>query len=138
MTRLITTTHITPFRINSPALTRRERVAFNRYFSSYRVRIEHAFGILKEKLPSLKSLSIRIKDTRNHKFACTWIRVCCILHNILLPYYDEEDISLGRNYRNQEVGADEEEEMSENENEAEGEAKRIALVELIDERRSDI
>ena len=78
------TTVITPFRKNSKQLNASARKDFNRFFSSYRVRVEHTFGIMKEKLPSLKKLAIKIIDQRSHKFACDWIRVCCILHNILL------------------------------------------------------
>ena len=89
----LTTTVITPFRQNSKVLTAKKRASFNRFLSSKRVRIEHSFGVMKEKFPSLKCLKIRIKDEASHKFACTWIRVCCILHNILLPHYDEEDLS---------------------------------------------
>lgn len=86
------TTVITPFRKNSRQLNASARKDFNRFFSSYRVRVEHTFGIMKERLASLKKLSIKITDQRSHKFACDWIRVCCILHNILLPLYDEEDL----------------------------------------------
>ncbi|XP_037044303.1 uncharacterized protein LOC119080152 [Bradysia coprophila] len=88
----LSSTVITPFRKNSKQLTAKSRRDFNRYFSTYRVRIEHVFGIMKEKFPSLKSLSIRITDARSHELACTWIRVCCILHNVLLPHYDDEDL----------------------------------------------
>lgn len=83
---------IASFRKNSKELIAASRKDFNRYFSSYRVRAEHLFGIMKEKLPSMKKLNIRITNAKSHELACTWIRVCCILLNILLPLYDKEDL----------------------------------------------
>lgn len=126
----LTTTVITPFRKNSTELTPHQRTAFNRYLSSYRVRIEHVFGILKEKLSSCKSLSIRISDKKSHKFACTWIRVCCILYNILLPHFDHEDLA-PRSY-NESQDANHEN-VNDDDFDEEAKSKRIALAELIAE-----
>lgn len=128
----LTTTVITPFRENSKALTAGKRASFNRFFSSKRVRIEHCFGVMKEKLTSLKCLSIKIKDEESHKFACTWIRVCCILHNILLPHYDEQDYASALRSDNFRVAKEYE---SMDQDEEDGEAKRIALVETLMERK---
>lgn len=128
----LTTTVITPFRRNSKALTAPKRASFNRLLSSKRVRIEHLFGVMKEKLPSLKCLSIKIKDEKSQKYACSWIRVCCILHNVLLPFYDEEDFAPTLHDVNL-AGVDEEGESVDND-EKDGEAKRIALLETIAER----
>lgn len=127
----LTTTVITPFRQNSTALTPRKRTRFNRMLSSKRVRIEHCFGVMKEKLASLKCLSVKIKDEKSHKFACTWIRVCCILHNILLPHYDEEDFACTHDAN---FGIVVEEGECMDENEKEGEAKQIALSEILAEQ----
>lgn len=82
---------VTPFRTNATVRTAKERKSFNRYFSSYRVRIEHTFGLLKNKFASLKEIRIRIKDKESHRAVCTWIRACCLLHNILLPFIDPVD-----------------------------------------------
>lgn len=132
----LTTTVITPFRKNSTALTPAIRTKFNKYFSSFRVRIEHLFGILKERFASLYSLAIKVHDKASHKYACDWIHVCCILHNILIPHLDEEDWNNIAEFREQ---------RGNNDNVAEGEddydddldglaeAKRIALAELITE-----
>lgn len=77
---------ITPYRRNTAELPREETEKFNRYFSSYRVRIENCFGALKERFGSLKELRQRLKSEQNHKECCQWIMVCCILHNALLEY----------------------------------------------------
>lgn len=128
----LTTTVITPFRKNSTDLTAKQRKAFNRYLSTYRVRIEHVFGILKEKLPSLKLLNIKISDAESHKFACTWIRVCCILYNILKPYFDGEDLAIARNW---DQGQNDDQEFENivdvHDGDYEARCKRIALAELI-------
>lgn len=128
----LTTTVITPFRLNSTVLQSKQRASFNRFFSSKRVRIEHGFGVMKEKLPSLKCLSIKIKDPQSHKFACTWIRVCCILHNILLPHYDQQDLSLLSQGGNYNSSYEVHEHLDEDDED--GEAKRVALVQIISAR----
>lgn len=124
----LTTTVVTPFRKNSTELTAQRRSAFNKYLSTYRVRIEHLFGILKEKFSSLKLLSVKISDAKSHKFACTWVRVCCLLYNILLPHFDQEDLEPKNWIQSQE---DDEYEGDENQDEA-AKSKRIALVQLIE------
>lgn len=130
----LTCTVVTPFRDNSQALSKAKRASFNRAISSKRVRIEHCFGVMKEKLPSLKCLPVKIKDEKSYKFACDWIRVCCILHNILLPHYDNEDYSAIEGYNAGEV--DEGEVTGLNDGESDGEAKRIALYHTIADRIS--
>lgn len=82
---------------------------------------------MKEKLSSLKKLSIRITDARSHEFACTWIRVCCILHNILLPIYDEEDLQ----YPNSPPNTVEECDDNSDDEDNDGQLKRIAIFEVI-------
>jgi hypothetical protein len=54
-------------------------------FSSYRVRIEHCNGVLKEKFSSLKELKLKIKTAKDNEKAVDWIVVCIILYNITLP-----------------------------------------------------
>lgn len=82
-------TIITPFRKNS---TEPESMtnSFNKLHSKYRVRIEHCFGILKERFGSLKELRMRLIDARSSVHACNWIRACCILHNFIIDC--KEDI----------------------------------------------
>lgn len=85
----LTTRIITPFRSNSSTLTAVQRAKFNEFFSSKRVRIENIFGILKQIFPSLESLPMQV-SSKTHRFACTWIRVCFILYNIIRPHFDED------------------------------------------------
>ncbi|KAI8126643.1 Protein ALP1-like [Lucilia cuprina] len=80
----LSSTLITPYRINSNQMDVQKRKQFNRRHSKYRVRIEHCFGMLIEKFNSLKGLKMRINSSQSHLFSCQWIVVCCILHNILL------------------------------------------------------
>jgi hypothetical protein len=81
---------LTPFRNNSTEGLREKR-EFNKYFASYRVKIECVFGIMKETFGSLKGLRIRIRNNEGHKQACNWIRACCVLYNIVLPAIDESE-----------------------------------------------
>lgn len=127
------TTVITPFRKNSTQLTHAARKDFNRYFSSYRVRVEHVFGIMKEKFPSCKKLNIRIIDAKSHEFACTWIRACCILHNMLMPHYDEEDLTYDLSPRNRSEQPDDVSDGDEDEDDA-AVQKRNALFHVINEQ----
>lgn len=125
------TTVMTPFRKNSNQLNASARKDFNRFFSSYRVRVEHTYGIMKEKLPSLKKLPIKINDRRSHQFACDWIRVCCILHNMLLPLYDEEDLQFSSH--SEPRTAEQHDDSSEDEDDA-AQIKRNALYEVLSEQ----
>lgn len=83
-------TVITPFRKNStePDIMKN---AFNKLHSKYRVRIEHCFGILKERFGSMKELRMRLSDARSSAYACKWVTICCILHNFIIDC--NEDIS---------------------------------------------
>lgn len=76
----LSTTVITPFRRNSSE-AENVKNRFNKLHSKYRVRIEHCFGMLKERFGSLKELRLRLMNAESSRFACKWITVCCILHN---------------------------------------------------------
>jgi len=120
---------ITPFRSNNTSLTSVQKAKFNKFFSSKRVRIEHVFGILKQIFCSLYCLSTHVSNT-SYEFVCIWIRVCCILYNILRPQLDDEDIQayMQRNVINAN-GHDEVGLLVEPSDIAE--AKRIALYNVI-------
>lgn len=124
------TTVMTPFRKNATTLNRERREAFNKYFSSFRVRIEHFYGILKEIFPCLYNLNVRIHDETSHRIACDWVRVCCILYNILRPHIDLSDYVVNVN-SNEEDDEDEDEDFVVDDD---AESKRIALVQLIEEK----
>ncbi|KAI8115356.1 Protein ANTAGONIST OF LIKE HETEROCHROMATIN PROTEIN 1 [Lucilia cuprina] len=88
---------ITPYRSNSRQLDKNAQIAFNLRHSKYRVRVEHCFGILKERFGSLKQLRMRLANKNSHKLCCDWFLVCCILHNILIddcPRFNETDLIL--------------------------------------------
>lgn len=123
---------MTPFRNNSTALTLAERAKFNKYFSSFRVRVEHSFGVLKERFCSLYGLPIRVHDKQSHKYACDWIYVCCVLHNIMIPYYDEDDwVDVNEHFRRVQSQDEEVNEELEDVYDDLAEAKRIALAEIV-------
>lgn len=126
------TTVMTPYRRNSNALTPERRTAYNKYFSSYRVRIEHCFGVLKEIFASLYNLPLRIINAESNEYACSWVRVCCILYNILRPHLTEEGLNLNINARNNDEDNDEADNNRRDDPEAE--SKRMALVQIIEEK----
>ena len=81
---------MTPYKM--PIARQPSQKAFNRAHSVERVKIEHAFGVLKARWPSLKGLWIRIGDdvVRDHLRVANWIMACLVLHNFL-SLRDEED-----------------------------------------------
>ncbi|OXA45193.1 putative nuclease HARBI1 [Folsomia candida] len=82
---------ITPFKNNASTGTTAERRRFNKYFSGFRVKIECCFGIIKETFESLKELRIRVDRSNGHTLACSWIRGCIILYNILKDSFTESE-----------------------------------------------
>lgn len=73
---------ITPYKDNGH-LTRAQ-IQFNIKLSSGRVRIEHTFGILKQRFRQLYYCKLR-----GIKKLCHFIRACCVLHNIA----NEDDLN---------------------------------------------
>lgn len=94
----LTSTLITPFRANATTVNTAQKSDFNKLLSKYRVRIEHCFGILKERFNSLKELKLQIRDRASIKLACRWIQVCGILHNILIDQNDNNFSTPEENY----------------------------------------
>jgi len=68
-----------------------QRRRFNKHLSAARVKIEHRFGALKSRFPSLTSLPIYIRRAKDHKKACQWIVACCTLHNMILTIDGNDD-----------------------------------------------
>ena len=75
---------------------------------------------------SLKELRIKICNKTSHEFACQWILVCCILHNIILPYLSPEDLQFPNVLLDQE-------EFSTLPDDSKGDLKRKALFYLLNE-----
>ncbi|XP_062556348.1 putative nuclease HARBI1 [Armigeres subalbatus] len=127
----LTTTVITPYRINATERTTEDRNQFNKTLSKYRIRIEHCFGLMKERFNSLKELKISAKNDESIKQACRWILVCAIIQNILIESGEEED-----NFEPPEAAhdnAEQEGEVNVTSTPNEGELKRRALLEIIKE-----
>ena len=66
--------------------------AFNYALSVPRVKIEHAFGILKARWPSLRDVPIRIGEDvdAGHLKVLYWTISCVVLHNMLASMKDDE------------------------------------------------
>lgn len=86
----------------------REYARFNYYLSNLRVDIEHAFGVLKSRWPSLKGLRIRIQDDASYVYAVKWIQACVVLHNMMISLRDSWEVQ----YDREEQDEDDEEELN--------------------------
>ena len=132
----LTPTVIVPYRKNANVGSNAQRNVFNSTISKYRVRIEHCFGRLKDRFNSLKELRISLRNSDSTKFACKWILVCAILHNIVEGNKENVDDV----FESMENTSDTEEEDEsataadeDNYPTLAGEAKRRALLEIINE-----
>ncbi|XP_054081522.1 putative nuclease HARBI1 [Zeugodacus cucurbitae] len=123
-------TMITPFRSNARVLDINSRINFNLRHSKFRVRVEHCFGLLKERFCSLKEFRARLINKESHKLCCDWFVVCCILHNIL-----REDDSTNYEYTNLDEDTtytdDNGEESEDVQPNRKGETKRLAIHSLM-------
>jgi DDE superfamily endonuclease len=74
---------ITPYKL--PIARQLPYKAFNIAHSKQRIRIEHAFGVLKARWSSLRCLPVRIRDDvqKDHIRVIRWIMACLVLHNFL-------------------------------------------------------
>ena len=81
---------ITPYK--SPAATLPINVIFNYELSKPRVKIEHAFGILKVRWPTIYDIPIRIgmDEKKGHRKVHYWTMACLVLHNLLHTMRDDE------------------------------------------------
>ncbi|OAD74541.1 hypothetical protein PHYBLDRAFT_144978 [Phycomyces blakesleeanus NRRL 1555(-)] len=62
---------------------------FNVYIAMMHVKIEYAFGILKERFYSLKSIPVQIKSEDDIRLVNSWIQACIILNNFLMDQVDD-------------------------------------------------
>ena len=82
---------IVPYK--EPLASRPKYSAFNYALSVPRVKIEHTFGILKGRWPSLRDIPIRIGEDAagGHRKVMHWVMACLVLHNILATIQLEDD-----------------------------------------------
>lgn len=84
---------ITPFK--QPYPHHSQYSTFNKAHSRQRIRIEHAFGVLKSRWASLKGgLPIRIRSRsiqKDHNRVIRWTIACLVLHNFLLQRGEEDN-----------------------------------------------
>lgn len=71
-----TTFLVKPFRAKAGQHLR-EKIAFDKAFSKGRVKVENAFGILKNRWSILQDLNVKIT------LAPTFVAACCVLHNFV-------------------------------------------------------
>lgn len=81
---------ITPFK--DPAASLPNNTAFNYEVSKPRVKIEHAFGVLKARWPTLYEIPVRIgmDEKQGHQRVHYWAMACLVLHNLLYRMRDKE------------------------------------------------
>lgn len=77
-----------PFR--EPVASQPLNQQFNFALSSARIKIEHAFGVLKNRLGSLVSIPIQMQTEE----ANIWVMVCVCLHNLILTVDGKSDAML--------------------------------------------
>ena len=56
-----------------------------------RVKIENAFGILKNRWGSLRGIHINIRRAQDHVRVLSWILSCFVLHNFLCDFENDEE-----------------------------------------------
>jgi hypothetical protein len=98
----VTKRMIAPYK--KPRATRDECKEFNATLSSRRIAIEHVFGLLKARFPSITAVSTRIKDDKSHQAVVNWFEAACVLHNFLLDADDmewdeSEDLDMARRHQ---------------------------------------
>lgn len=74
-----------------PAVRNGGNRRFNYLHSNVRIDIEHSFGILKQRFPSLRNIRLRLKNKEDYMRILQWIMTCFVLHNFLQTENDEID-----------------------------------------------
>lgn len=64
---------------------------YNEMHTSARVTVEHSFGILKARFPSLDRIPLKFPTPNHHGHFVKWILVSLILHNFLQAAEDSDD-----------------------------------------------
>jgi hypothetical protein len=74
-----------------PAANQRDNAEFNLALSRGRVGVEHVFGLLKNRFMSLKGIPIQVFRAEDFARINKWIRTCCVLHNMIKMFGDDEE-----------------------------------------------
>lgn len=83
---------IPPYKKPANAELDSDKKAFNKMHSGTRIAIEHCFGMLKCRFGSLKKLRHQIHNEKVLVNVCQWIRVCVVLHNMLIEEPTDEHL----------------------------------------------
>ena len=86
----VLTPHVIPVH-KRPEADIADNRAFDAAVSHIRIRSEHCMGALKGRWQSLHGLRIMINRKRDHVLACDWIRMCIMLHNIVIEMVEEKE-----------------------------------------------
>lgn len=65
-----------------------ERRHFNLKLSEIRVKVEHTFGILKNRFPLLQCLPLAVNGEKGRRRVIRWVHACVCLHNALIQWQD--------------------------------------------------
>ncbi|OAD78972.1 hypothetical protein PHYBLDRAFT_141029 [Phycomyces blakesleeanus NRRL 1555(-)] len=84
--------YLVPVKTKEPGQERlpKSDEVFNSYISIMCLKINHAFGILKERFSSLNEIPVKVKNMDDAKLVNEWIRVCIILNNLLMDQEDDK------------------------------------------------
>jgi hypothetical protein len=112
---------------------------FNSTLSSQRIAIEHTFGQLKARFPSITAVSTRISGLKGHKAVVDWFEAACILHNLLLTtdelaWDSTEDLNMAKEHQKLVEEAAAAETARAEQEAAEAEAARRAAQEALGRR----
>ena len=82
---------IAPYK--KPASQEARNATFNEQHAIPRAKIEHAFGVLKERWPSLSHIPVQIGQDQElgHRRVINWTMACIVLHNILHNINENQD-----------------------------------------------
>jgi hypothetical protein len=69
-----------------PAADDPANALFDKFVAHLRIRSEHCMGALKGQFQCLRGLRININSKRDHHFACRWITIAIILHNLIIDF----------------------------------------------------
>lgn len=95
----VSDTMIAPFK--KPRSTEPACRQFNSTLSSRRIAIEHLFGQLKARFPSITAIGTRISGKETHQQVVNWFEAACVVHNFLLDADElewdvREDLEMAR------------------------------------------